>query len=151
MSVDGINTRAPIASFTSAPTASPMKIQRPPDCADVVARNTSAHAVPSGYGNSSADRTISRRRSGTMAAIPRNPPSSARIPTCHSGGAMPHRNSAGMVKIVPVASEELAEPIVCEMFASRMTSRCRMRRNNATVRTAIGIEVDTVSPTRRPR
>ena len=49
------------------------------------------------------------------------PPSSASVATCQKGGAIPHRKSAGIVKIVPDASEELAEPIVCEMFASRRT------------------------------
>ena len=33
---------------------------------------------------------------------------------------MPQRNSAGMVKIVPVASAVEAEPIVCDRFASRI-------------------------------
>lgn len=58
-----------------------------------------------------------------------------------------------MVKIVPEASEELADPMVCDMLASRRTlpERLRIRRNRATVRTAIGIEVETVSPTRSPR
>src|SRR5436305_616817 len=82
----------------------------------VVARNTAAHAVPSGYGNSSAERTMSSRRSGTIAAMPRKPPRSARIATCQNGGAMPHKKSAGIVKIVPVASDDDAEPMVCEMF-----------------------------------
>ena len=71
--------------------------------------------------------------------------------TCQNGGAIPHKKRAGMVKIVPVASDELAEPIVCEMFASSSTSRFRINRNSATVSTAIGIDVETVSPTRSPR
>ena len=56
--------------------------------------------------------------------------------------------------MIPEASDEEAEPTVCEMFASRMEP---MRpnggraRNARTVRTAIGIEVLIVSPTRRPR
>ena len=150
-SVEGINTIAPMASFTIAPTAMPMKIHRPPVSAAVVARRTSAHAVPSGYGSSPADRTMRSRRKGTIAAMPRNPPRRARTATCQSGGVIPQRNSAGMVKIVPVASDELAEPTVWEMFASRMTSRCRIKRNSATVSTAMGIEVETVRPTRRPR
>jgi hypothetical protein len=55
-----------------------------------------------------------------MAEMPRTPPRKARIATCHSGGASPHMNSAGMVKMVPEASDELAEPIVCDMLASRI-------------------------------
>jgi hypothetical protein len=130
-----------------------MKIHFPPDVPTVVARSTSAHAVPSGYGSSAADFTISRRRNGTIAAMPRNPPRSARIATCQNGGAMPQRKSAGMVKIVPVASDELAEPMVCERFASRITPSRRpgMSLNSATVSTAIGIDVETVSPTFNPR
>src|ERR1041385_4217833 len=150
-SVDGNSANAPRASLMAAPAASPMKIHFPPAAPAVVARNTSAHAVPSGYGSSSAERTMSSRRSGTIAAMPSSPPSSARIATCQNGGVIPQRNSAGMVKIVPVASDELAEPMVCEMFASRITSRRRISRNSATVSTAMGIEVETVSPTRSPR
>ncbi len=64
---------------------------------------------------------------------------------------MPHRNSAGIVKIVPVASEVEADATVCERFASRIVPRDRIRLNTATVITAAGIEADTVIPTRRPR
>ena len=72
--------------------------------------------------------------------------------TCHKGGAMPHRKSAGMVKMVPAASEELAEPMVCERLASRIIPRPPPSDlKKATVRTAMGIEVETVRPTRRPR
>ena len=59
-----------------------------------------------------------------------------------------------MVKIVPEASDELAEPIVCDMLASRIIPRPRAEegsRKKATVRTAMGIDVETVRPTRRPR
>ncbi len=64
---------------------------------------------------------------------------------------MPHRNSAGIVKIVPVASEVEAEATVWERFASRIVPRVRSRLNTATVITAAGIEADTVMPTRSPR
>ena len=64
----------------------------------------------------------------------------------------PHMNSAGMVKIVPAASEELAEPIVCDMLASSSMPRPPpIARKSATVSTAMGIEVETVRPTRSPR
>ena len=58
-----------------------------------------------------------------------------------------------MVKMVPVASEELAEPMVCARLASRIMppGRLPIRRNRATVSTAMGIDVATVSPTRKPR
>ena len=64
---------------------------------------------------------------------------------------MPQRKSAGMVKIVPVASEVEAEPMVCERFASRIVERRRSARKTTTVITAAGIEAETVMPTRRPR
>ncbi len=130
-----------------------MKIHLPPEDSAAVAPSTSAQAVPSGYGSSSALLTISSRRSGIMALIPRTAPSSASKATCQNGGVIPHRKSAGIVKIVPEASDELAEPIVCDMFASRIIppGRLPMTRNAATVSTAMGIDVDTVSPTRRPR
>ena len=72
--------------------------------------------------------------------------------TCRYGGAIPHRNSAGIVKIVPVASDVDAEPIVCERFASRIvaprtaaagTARPSSPRPGSTPRRS--------SPTRRPR
>ena len=69
-------------------------------------------------------------------------------------GSIPHRNRAGMVKITPEASEELAEPAVWEMLLSRMVARpknLRVKRKKPTVITATGIEVETVKPTSRPR
>ena len=87
-----------------------------------------------------------------MAAIPSTPPRKARMATCQRGGAKPHRKRAGMVKIVPEARDELADPIVWERFASRITGpRAWRARKSATVSTAMGIEVETVRPTRRPR
>ena len=56
-----------------------------------------------------------------------------------------------MVKIVPLASEVEAEPMVCERFASRMLPREPTSRKIATVITAAGIEAVMVSPTSRPR
>ena len=47
-SSDWMRTAAPRASLMAAPTARPMKIQRPPLAPVVVARSTSAQAVPSG-------------------------------------------------------------------------------------------------------
>ena len=64
---------------------------------------------------------------------------------------MPHRKSAGIVKIVPVASDVEAEPIVCDRFASRIVPFRPNSRKTATVITAAGIDADTVMPTRRPR
>jgi len=64
-------------------------------------------------------------------------------------------NSAGIVKMVPLASEVLAEPIVCARFASRMVlcgppNRCSAVKT-ATAITAAGMAAETVRPTRRPR
>ena len=39
--------------------------------------------------------------------MPSSPPNNASVATCQNGGVSPHRKSAGMVKIVPVASDEL--------------------------------------------
>ena len=92
---------------------------------------------------------MSRRRRGIIAASPSRPPSSASTTTCQYGGARPHRNSAGIVKIVPVASEVDAEPIVWAMLASRIVTP--RRSGTATVITAAGIEAETVMPTLGPR
>ena len=64
---------------------------------------------------------------------------------------MPQRKSAGMVKIVPDASDVEAEPMVCDRFASSRVPAGRTSLKSATVITAAGIEADTVMPTRRPR
>ena len=141
--------------MTAAPTAMPRKIQRlalaAPPAPRSVARSTSAQAVPSGYGSSACASTISIRRSGTIAAMPSSAPRNASTTTCQYGGTRPQRNSAGIVKIVPVASDVEAEATVCERLASRIVPRVRSRWNTATVITAAGIEAETVMPTRSPR
>ena len=72
-----------MASLIAAPTAIPRKIQRPPaGCSDVVARSTSAQAVPSGYGRFSCSATTSKRRSGIIAERPRTPPRKQSATTC---------------------------------------------------------------------
>ncbi len=63
-------------------------------------------------------------------------------------------NRAGSVKMTPEASELEAEPVVCARLASRIVPWWPIlpsSRNMATVMTATGIEVLTVSPARRPR
>ena len=63
-------------------------------------------------------------------------------------------NRAGTVKSIPEATDELAEPIVCDMFASRMllcAPKARSNRKTTTVNTATGIEVLIVRPAFRPR
>jgi hypothetical protein len=52
--------------------------------------------------------------------------------------------------MAPVASEVDAEPIVCEMFASRIVERSRKARKTTTVITAAGIEAVIVMPTFKP-
>jgi hypothetical protein len=59
-----------------------------------------------------------------------------------------------MVKIVPEANDELADPPVCEMLHSRIVDRPKTGesiRRIATETTASGIAVLMVSPTRSPR
>ena len=55
-----------------------------------------------------------------MNRIPSRPPHIASNVICSSSGGMPHMNSAGSVKITPLASELDAEPVVCEMLVSRI-------------------------------
>ena len=140
-----------MASLIAAPSAMPLKIHPLADEPPTVARSTSAQAVPSGYGSSSWLCTISSRRSGIIAASPSTAPRKQSATTCRYGGTMSHMNSAGMVKIVPLASDVEADPMVCDRLASRIVPRARKSRNNATVMTAAGIDAETVRPTRRPR
>ncbi len=89
-----------------------------------------------------------------MNSTPSSPPHIARIVIWMKVGSKPQRKSAGKVKMTPLATELEAEPTVCDRFASRMvlsTPPARRVRNNATVITATGIEVEIVRPARRPR
>jgi hypothetical protein len=47
-----------------------------------------------------------------MKRTPSTPPNRARIPILKILGLNPHRNRAGIVKMIPEAKEELAEPVV---------------------------------------
>jgi hypothetical protein len=119
-----------------------------------LATSTSAQAVPSGYGSLPCSRSIRKRRSGIMNRTPSTPPHMASMVICSRLGEMPQRNSAGSVKMMPLASELEAEPTVCERLASRIVPRrpaASRARNTATVMTATGIEVLIVSPARKPR
>jgi len=150
--LEGTRKASDTASLTAPPSAIPRKIQvLAPAAGPLVARSTSAQARPSGYGSSASASTMSRRRSGIIAARPSTPPARHKPTTCRYGGAMPHRKSAGMVKIVPLASEVDADPIVWDRLASRIVERSPSARKTATVITAAGIDADTVSPTRSPR
>ena len=59
-------------------------------------------------------------------------------------------NNAGIVNNTPDASDELADPIVWDMFASRIVccvpNPARKDANTTTVKTAIGIDVLMVNP-----
>ena len=81
------------------------------------ARRTSAQAVPSGYSSVACSFTINALRKGTINRTPRIPPQSAirvisrRLGISHRPSSA-QRNSAGIVKIAPAASDSPAEPIV---------------------------------------
>ena len=63
-------------------------------------------------------------------------------------------NNAGIVNSTPEATDELAEPTVCDMFSSRMLWRSPVAwssLNTTTVSTATGIEVLMVRPALSPR
>lgn len=63
-------------------------------------------------------------------------------------------NRAGMVNSTPEATEELAEPTVCDRLASRiewLPPNALRARKATTVSTATGMEVLMVSPALRPR
>ena len=89
-----------------------------------------------------------------MNSTPSNPPHIANSVIWTTFVSKHQRNSAGSVKMTPLATELEAEPTVCDMFASRMllfTPAARSARKSATVITATGIDVEIVSPARRPR
>ena len=86
--------------------------------------------------------------------MPSKPPDIASKVICSNSGGMPHMNSAGSVKMTPLARELEAEPVVCEILVSRIVPPTPMplsARNTATVMTATGIDVLIVRPARRPR
>ena len=89
-----------------------------------------------------------------MNRTPRSPPHMASTVIWRSVVSKPQRKRAGSVKITPLATELEAEPTVWDRFASRMvlsTPLARSARKKATVITATGIDVEMVSPARRPR
>ena len=66
----------------------------------------------------------------------------------------PQMKSAGIVKMIPDAKEELAEPVVWEILHSKIVDFPMIGdniRNIATDTTARGIAVLIVSPTLNPR
>ncbi len=61
-----------------------------------------------------------KRRSGIMNSTPISPPAIASSVIWRQAGLMPQMNSAGIVNSTPEATDELADPIVCDMLLSRM-------------------------------
>ncbi len=122
----GTSRSPPTIVLKSPPAMMPSNTPRarPPPW---LATSTSAQAVPSGYGSVSCSRSMRNLRSGIMNSVPSTPPASARRVICSSDGSMPQRNSAGKVKITPLATELDAEPMVWDMFASRMLPRTAIR------------------------
>ena len=112
----------PVTALYAAPAPRPMNTFRawlPPAS---LATSTWAQAVPSGYGSRPCSRSIRKRRSGIMNSTPSSPPAMASVVICSSDGCRPHKNSAGNVKMTPLATELEAEPTVWERFASRMVA-----------------------------
>ena len=67
---------------------------------------------------------------------------------------MPHINKAGSVNRAPLATDELAEPIVCDILVSSklyLNPKTDNRRKTTTVRTATGIDVLIVRPALSPK
>ncbi len=89
-----------------------------------------------------------------MNSTPSSPPVIASKVIWTNSGSRCHMNSAGSVKMTPLATELEADPIVCDMLASRIVAgrpTCRSSRKAATVITATGIDVEMVSPACKPR
>jgi len=89
-----------------------------------------------------------------MKSTPNTPPSKASVPIFITDGAKPQRKRAGMVNMVPEASDEDADPVVCAMLFSRIDVLPQIFLvilKNATAMTASGIEVEMVSPTLKPK
>ena len=94
------------------------------------------------------------RLRGIMASTPMRPPHIARAVIWRQAGFIPQMKRAGIVNRTPEATEELADPMVCDMLASRMLClkpRAWSRRNVTTVSTATGMDVLMVRPALRPR
>ena len=94
------------------------------------------------------------RLSGIIASTPMRPPHMARAVIWRHAGFIPQMKRAGIVNRTPEATEELAEPMVCDMLASRMLClkpTAWSSRKATTVSTATGMEVLMVKPALRPR
>ena len=88
---------------------------------------------------------MSARRSGIISRVPITAPTTATIATFPMLRSYPISRMAGSVNTIPAAMDSPAEPVVCTMLFSRIVDRPSVRKN-ATERTAMGIEADTVSP-----
>ena len=80
-----------------------------------------------------------------MSSMPMMPPTTAMIATLPTLRSYPISRIAGSVNTIPAAIDSPAEPVVWTMLFSRMVERPSVRKN-ATARTAIGIEAETVRP-----
>ena len=89
---------------------------------------------------------------GIMNRIPSVPPVKAIAVTVQKWKSVQYSisTSAGMVKMMPAASDSPAEAQVCTWFASRIDRLRKIVRNASIATAAAGIEADTVMPTLRP-
>ena len=146
----------PASPLNTSPNRTPSATRhaaRPSPPVRVPERRTAAQATPSGNGRSAAARATNTRRMGIISTTPSSPPARAtRVVSSGSNRCQaPTKTSAGMVKMMPAASDSPAEAAVCAWLAS--SSRpgpCRRRSSNMDS-TAAGMEADTVMPTLRPR
>ena len=84
-----------------------------------------------------------------MNNTPIQPPISASRKIREYSKGKPMKISAGSVKIAPAATDSPAEPAVWTMLFSRMVALPKAR-SRLMLRTAMGMEAETVSPARRP-
>ena len=84
-----------------------------------------------------------------MNSTPIQPPISASMKMREYSNGKPMKMSAGSVKMAPAATDSPADPAVWTMLFSRIVALPKAR-SRLMLRTAIGIDAETVRPARRP-
>ena len=116
------------------------------------ATKTSSHAIPSGYSNASS--TMNTRRNAMVKIVPKTPPKIATQNTVTKfiSSAKPITSNAGMVKIMPAASDSPADVIVWTALFSRIVTSLNFNKRSTNIDiTAAGIDADTVIPMYKPK
>src|SRR5699024_3862940 len=110
--LDGNALTASVNILNNAPIPKPPNTNLAPFPPSSPAINTSAQAVPSGYGNVSCSFTINALRNGIIITAPSPPPDNAIIVIVVKLSCKCQINNAGNVQITPADNDSPVEVMV---------------------------------------